>query len=333
MHDWQGFLTKWNRAILDLPDIDERGIPAQIRKTGWLGFIPATEAEIAEAEQRLGKQLPPSYREFLLISNGWHDTGMNIESLLSVDEIEWLRELDSTVIDDWMSGFNPEDWEASAEGEADYRHLAKTLVVSGGYETYVLLNPEVITPDGEWEAWLFAHWVPGAMRYNSFWDLMQEEYEALHMVSQDEARRVQHNDPLDAVVTKLPGLLELLEGKRRMFAQHSDDMGINQSTANELGDLVKRVQKQCAGISDPDTMRTALHTLANKFDREALDLEGEVKKASPSQSDLLSALSNPLKMMDNIIAQMEKMLGGLQFHGRAQGLRTAASTIRWYLNE
>jgi hypothetical protein len=38
-----------------------------------------------------------------------------------------------------------------------------------------LLNPQVVFPDGEWEAWFFAHWIPGAHRYRSFWDLMQAE--------------------------------------------------------------------------------------------------------------------------------------------------------------
>jgi hypothetical protein len=41
-----------------------------------------------------------------------------------------------------------------------------------------LLNSKVVFPDGEWEAWFFAHWIPGAHRYRSFWDLMQAERES-----------------------------------------------------------------------------------------------------------------------------------------------------------
>jgi hypothetical protein len=41
-----------------------------------------------------------------------------------------------------------------------------------------LLNPNIVTPDGEWEALYFAHWIPGADRYPSFWELMQAEREA-----------------------------------------------------------------------------------------------------------------------------------------------------------
>lgn len=39
-----------------------------------------------------------------------------------------------------------------------------------------VLNPQIVTPEGEWEAWLFADWLPGAARYRSFQDLMQAEY-------------------------------------------------------------------------------------------------------------------------------------------------------------
>ena len=41
-----------------------------------------------------------------------------------------------------------------------------------------LLNPKIIFPDGEWEAWFHASWLAGANRYPSFWDLMEAEYAA-----------------------------------------------------------------------------------------------------------------------------------------------------------
>lgn len=39
-----------------------------------------------------------------------------------------------------------------------------------------LLNPHVVGPDGEWEAWDFASWHPGEVRYRSFWDLMEYQF-------------------------------------------------------------------------------------------------------------------------------------------------------------
>ena len=40
----------------------------------------------------------------------------------------------------------------------------------------VLLNPRVVTPEGEWEAWFHAAWIPGAHRYRTFAGLMRAEY-------------------------------------------------------------------------------------------------------------------------------------------------------------
>jgi hypothetical protein len=45
-----------------------------------------------------------------------------------------------------------------------------------GDSAICLLNPQVVTPEGDWEAWFFANWLPGANRYRSFWELMQAEY-------------------------------------------------------------------------------------------------------------------------------------------------------------
>jgi hypothetical protein len=36
----------------------------------------------------------------------------------------------------------------------------------------LLLNPRVTFSDGEWEAWDFATFYPGAVRYRSFWEMM-----------------------------------------------------------------------------------------------------------------------------------------------------------------
>ncbi len=40
-----------------------------------------------------------------------------------------------------------------------------------------LLNPQVVTEEGEWEAWFFANWLPGAARYRSFQEMMEAEYQ------------------------------------------------------------------------------------------------------------------------------------------------------------
>jgi cell wall assembly regulator SMI1 len=42
-----------------------------LSNSGWLGRPPATKVEIDELEESLNVVLPPSYRDFLLTSNGW----------------------------------------------------------------------------------------------------------------------------------------------------------------------------------------------------------------------------------------------------------------------
>lgn len=53
-------------------------------------------------------------------------------------------------------------------------YLSSALQISDITEsTVLLLNPDVRTTEGEWEAWFFAAWAAGgAYRYRSFWELM-----------------------------------------------------------------------------------------------------------------------------------------------------------------
>ena len=46
-----------------------------------------------------------------------------------------------------------------------------------GDSAICVLNPQVVRPDGEWEAAFFANWNPGARVYGSFQELMEAEYQ------------------------------------------------------------------------------------------------------------------------------------------------------------
>ena len=37
---------------------------------------------------------------------------------------------------------------------------------------FLALNPQVVTPEGEWEAWYFGNALPGARRYRNFEEMM-----------------------------------------------------------------------------------------------------------------------------------------------------------------
>ncbi len=56
-------------------------------------------------------------------------------------------------------------------------YLRTALEISDkGESSIYLLNPQIVTESGEWEAWFFGDWLPGADRYRSFQEMMQAEY-------------------------------------------------------------------------------------------------------------------------------------------------------------
>ncbi|UJB73206.1 hypothetical protein HRE53_32065 (plasmid) [Acaryochloris sp. 'Moss Beach'] len=56
-------------------------------------------------------------------------------------------------------------------------YLQNTLAISAyGDACLLLLSPEVVDGNGEWECWKLASWYPGAARYQSFETWMIESY-------------------------------------------------------------------------------------------------------------------------------------------------------------
>ena len=152
--------------------------------TGWLGDPGATEAEIALAEQRLGVRLPPSYRAFLAEANGFDHVGPFIYRLYSTAEIDWFRVRNRDWIEAYQTGddVSPEEHLANPQDCVHLRaaYLSSCLQISEeGDSAVVLLNPEVINDEGEWETWFFANWNPGAERHPSFSAYVQSELESL----------------------------------------------------------------------------------------------------------------------------------------------------------
>ena len=188
--DWRDLLLRWNGELLTSTPIDAR-VPEAAVRSGWLGLPAATEEQIAHAEARLGTTLPPSYRAFLRVSNGWPHTGTLVGRIYRVEEIGWFGERHRDWIDAWMSGAesqgpNPPvpDEKYFVYGKAQNtvhmrpEYLDGALEVSEAFDGGIyLLNPQVVTPAGEWEAWFFANWLPGAIRHRTFWDMMTHEHE------------------------------------------------------------------------------------------------------------------------------------------------------------
>jgi hypothetical protein len=230
MHNWGEFLTQWSKDVLASGKLVP-ALPAEARASGWLGYPGATENQIAHAEARLRTTLPPSYRAFLKVTNGWRMTGLEVGRLWSTEEIEWFAARRPGWVEAWIMGgewAKPElisDEEYFVYGEeqdpalirAEYLRSALEISDVGDSAIY-LLNPQVVTPEGEWETWLFADWLPGAERYHSFGEMMSAAYHELLRLLEEEERLPSPDAP-QMLTAKLPELFEELQYKIESYRQ------------------------------------------------------------------------------------------------------------------
>lgn len=186
---WEPLLKALNCKLIDEMDEERKAeIPPEVLESEWLGSPGATEAQIAAAEARLGTRLPPSYRQFLQVSNGWRYSKWTEFQLWSAEEIDWFCARNQG-IGAWLllSSDQPSipDEEYFIYGrEQDCVHMREEYLQtaleissnSGDGDIYFLI-PEVINLEGEWEAWHFGNKLPGANRYRSFYELIQQTLE------------------------------------------------------------------------------------------------------------------------------------------------------------
>ncbi len=196
--NWSEFLKQWSQEILEDGQDQQLQNLDKDQQEQWLGYPGATEEQILAVEARLGITLPPSYRAFLKASNGWKETTPFIKHLWSVDKIAWFAETHPEWFQQWLERYDNSpssdingtasqstitDEEYFVYGEEQdcrqirVNYLETALEISEVNDAALyLLNPDVMTEDGEWEAWFLADWLPGADRYPSFRAMMQAEY-------------------------------------------------------------------------------------------------------------------------------------------------------------
>ena len=118
LHDWKRLLTDWNKLVFSCEL--EFFIESEVADKRWLGNPPATDAEIAALESRLGLTLPPSYRDFLQFSNGWNGTEETpaVPKLLPADEVDRFSRLSPYELNSWQvimgNTISPEDYRSLA---------------------------------------------------------------------------------------------------------------------------------------------------------------------------------------------------------------------------
>lgn len=184
---WSRLLGEISRVRLAEPEVAVE-VPDSMVEACWLGEPGASEEHIEAAEHRLGVRLPPSYRQFLAEANGYRELSVFIYRLFGTTEIDWFRTLNPDWIEAYQIGedSSPEEHLRDPLDTVRFRtaYLSSCLQISDvGDSAVVLLNPEVVTQKGEWEAWFFANWLPGAERYRSFREYMERELKRAHEFS------------------------------------------------------------------------------------------------------------------------------------------------------
>ncbi|MGY6021845.1 SMI1/KNR4 family protein [Streptomyces spinosirectus] len=180
--DWHTFLRRWQEEWVPRTG-DELDGGQTVTPASRPG---ADEAAIAAAEERLGRRLPPSYREFLAVSDGWHvDQMAGVYQLGGAADIDWFRDpYDMTSLYEEDLGDDPSYEDVLLAGM--WRRALRLETDSDA--SYALLDPGDSDEDGEWALYLYHGW-GGELphRYPSFRAYMEAMYRGFHADRADRA--------------------------------------------------------------------------------------------------------------------------------------------------
>ncbi|MFD5142880.1 SMI1/KNR4 family protein [Streptomyces sp. NPDC058401] len=246
--DWRPFLLRWSGEWSDsrpggetLGEEDEA-----VRRARWLGFPPASEERITAMEARLGRRMPPSYREFLKVSDGWQHAGQFIWSLAGTTDTRWHNN-ESGLADIFGEYLDDDAGPAERRGADLWRRGLQLDVESDA--TYVLLDPEDVDEEGEWAVYTWASWLAKPPeRYANFIEFMRDMHRQFHRLQARPADGEPDftNDTtreLDVLVEQ--ARLEALRGNWERAGQALDEAKeYGRPCAAGLGDQIRRLLGQ-----------------------------------------------------------------------------------------
>ncbi|AJE43631.1 SMI1/KNR4 family protein [Streptomyces nodosus] len=243
--DWRSFLLRWSGEWADsLPDGETRDEDEEAaRQARWLGFPPASEERIAAMEERLGRRMPPSYREFLKVSDGWRHAGGFVWLLAGTEDARWHD--NESGLADISEEYLDEDAGPEERREADIWRRGLQLDVESDI-TYVLMDPEDVDEGGEWAVYTWASWrAEPPERHANFLEFMRDMYREFHSLRahRSDGKAVFINDTtrkLDAQVEE--ARLEALRGGWERAVKALDEAKrYGRPRATGLGDQIRRL--------------------------------------------------------------------------------------------
>ncbi|MEU1012523.1 SMI1/KNR4 family protein [Streptomyces sp. NPDC005890] len=254
---WRAFLTRWSHEWADAQDpdapVDERlaGDEDSLR-TRWLGLPAASEEQILALEERLGHRLPPSYRAFLAVSDGWRHAGGFVWLLAGTGQVRWHQ--DAAGLAEYFPGDLDDDPTPEDELLAGMWQRALQLDVESD-AVHVLMDPGDVDADGEWAVYSYASWrASPPERYGSFHAFMEDMYREFHSLEADRSRRAGREfvnattRALDASVEE--ARLEALRGRyEEAEAALAEALEYGRPRAAGLRDQIRRLLGQTYTVS------------------------------------------------------------------------------------
>lgn len=250
--DWRSFLLRWSGEWADsLPDGGARGEDDETaRRARWLGFSPASEERIAAMEERLGRRMPPSYRGFLQVSDGWRHAGGFVWLLAGTEGAHWHA--NESGLAGMFEEYLDEDAGPEERLEVDIWRRGLQLDVESD-AMYVLLDPEDVDEDGEWAVYTWAGWrAAPPERHANFLEFMRDMFREFHSLRahRSDEEPVFANDTtrkLDALVEE--ARLDALRGGWERAGKALDEAkGYGRPRAVGLGDQIRRLLGQTYSV-------------------------------------------------------------------------------------
>lgn len=181
--DWRSFLVRWSEEWADACGADTScgEQDQEARRARWLGFAPASGVRIAALEEQLGRRLPPSYRAFLEVSDGWRHAGGFVWLLAGTEQARWYEDaagLGEAYLEDLDEDSPPEQVMLAGMWERALQLDAESDI------THVLLDPADVDGDGEWAVYYYEGWGgEHPRRYASFQEFMEAMYRQFHSLT------------------------------------------------------------------------------------------------------------------------------------------------------
>ncbi|WP_258348132.1 SMI1/KNR4 family protein [Saccharopolyspora gregorii] len=296
--EWQQFLRGYSDDYLRMATDEEAARLDDVqRENRWLGYEPASEEALRGAEKRLDVRLPPSYRNFLLASNGWRDIDPELSELFRIDEIGWFAEKDPELLTAWT--------EAGLEGLVE--QVKPCLMVSDWSDcaVYWLLDPTTIGPNGEWTAY---EWATGdgsyPSPYPSFGALVAsardafnrwKTHDVIHEQGYQDTEPAPHTRPDDAPLHQVTAADTW---PRLMRIDRLDHLVLTVADQDATIDFYTRVLGM--GVATSDNGRTALTFGHSKIDLRVAGEDTEVFSAvhpAPGTAELCFVVDTPVLLL------------------------------------